>query len=335
MLIMVVVAMVALLAFGAFVIDYGVMWTGRGQIQTSADAGALAGAIALAFDSPTDFAGAKAKAQAVARANNVWGAAPDVAADGRHLPAVPAGRPRPAGHLRQGRRVPQSGARQPAADVFRQPGRRHGPGRAGDRDRADRHRQQDRLPQAVGDPRPLDRVRSRGPGHARRPSTYDKYSDGKGQSAAAGKRCLHRRRAPSSTGTGFTLPADLGRRFAVKTEGTDVSSGWFREIQLPRAEAVGPAATSTGTTSDVRRSAVRDRHAGIACPADIGQADAAYWATQGCFGVKTGEHGRPDAAGHRVSHRPGSRRARMATRRHRRQHVQPADRRARAWSRSA
>ena len=37
MLIMVVVAMVALLAFGAFVIDYGVMWTSRSQVQTSAD----------------------------------------------------------------------------------------------------------------------------------------------------------------------------------------------------------------------------------------------------------------------------------------------------------
>ena len=27
---------------------------------------------------------------------------------------------------------------------------------------------------------------------------------------------------------------------------------------------------------------------GTVCPANIGQGDAAYWATQGCFGVKTG-----------------------------------------------
>jgi Flp pilus assembly protein TadG len=92
-LIMVVVAMVALLAFGAFVVDYGVMWASRGQIQTAADAGALAGAIALAWDSPTDFNGAKAKAGAVARANNVWGTAPAVTAADVTFPACPPGAP--------------------------------------------------------------------------------------------------------------------------------------------------------------------------------------------------------------------------------------------------
>ena len=92
-LIMVVVAMVALLAFGAFVIDYGVMWTGRGQVQTAADAGALAGAVALAYDGPTDFTGAKAKASAVARANGVWGAAPDVQLADVTFPPCPPGAP--------------------------------------------------------------------------------------------------------------------------------------------------------------------------------------------------------------------------------------------------
>ena len=67
-LIMVAMAMLAMLAFGAFFVDYGVMWASRGQIQTAADAGALAGAVALAYDDAADFNGAKAKAQAVARA---------------------------------------------------------------------------------------------------------------------------------------------------------------------------------------------------------------------------------------------------------------------------
>ena len=71
---MVAVALLALLAFGAFVIDYGVMWVEPRPGQTSADAGALAGAIALAFDSPTDFAGAKTKAQAVAQRERRLGA---------------------------------------------------------------------------------------------------------------------------------------------------------------------------------------------------------------------------------------------------------------------
>ena len=162
-LIMVVVAMVALLAFGAFVIDYGVMWTSRGQVQTSADAGALAGAIALAFDSPTDFAGAKTKAQAVARANNVWGQAPDVQLTDVTFPPCPPGAPGLPDTCVKVDAFRNQARGNPLPMYLRQPRRRRGSGRAGDRHRADRHRQQDRLPEAVGDPRPLERVRSRGP----------------------------------------------------------------------------------------------------------------------------------------------------------------------------
>jgi len=85
------------------------------------------------------------------------------------------------------------------------------------------------------------------------------------------------------------LPADLGRRFAVKTEGTDVSSGWFREIKLPRADG-------GWTGGNVYRDNIQTcgglpyaiATPGVACPADINQDTAAYWATQGCFGVLTG-----------------------------------------------
>ena len=68
-LIQVAVAMLALLALSAFVFDYGVMWVSRGQAQNSADAGALSGAISLAFNSPTDQAAARARAIAMAKAN--------------------------------------------------------------------------------------------------------------------------------------------------------------------------------------------------------------------------------------------------------------------------
>ena len=71
-LIHVAIALLGLLAFTAFVVDYGVMWVGRGQAQTAADAGALSGAIALAFESRTDFAAAKEKARAIASANRSW-----------------------------------------------------------------------------------------------------------------------------------------------------------------------------------------------------------------------------------------------------------------------
>jgi Flp pilus assembly protein TadG len=47
------IILLTLLAFSAFVVDYGVQWVARNQAQTAADAGALAGAIALAYDDTT------------------------------------------------------------------------------------------------------------------------------------------------------------------------------------------------------------------------------------------------------------------------------------------
>lgn len=75
-LIMVAISIVALLAFSALVVDYGVMWVSRAQVQTAADAGALAGATARAFDSDTTNAHVKAVAQAAGLSNGVWGAVP-------------------------------------------------------------------------------------------------------------------------------------------------------------------------------------------------------------------------------------------------------------------
>jgi hypothetical protein len=74
-------ALIALLAFSTFVIDYGVFWLGRRQAQNAADAGALAGAIALAYDDYTDrtpTGPAQVNAQAAALRNGVFGAAPSV-----------------------------------------------------------------------------------------------------------------------------------------------------------------------------------------------------------------------------------------------------------------
>jgi Flp pilus assembly protein TadG len=72
--------MLGLLAFSALSIDYGIMWMSRRQAQNSADAGALAGAIALAFDDPTDFSdtgAAKQSAHSAVLVNRVFGVAPD------------------------------------------------------------------------------------------------------------------------------------------------------------------------------------------------------------------------------------------------------------------
>src|SRR5437773_10538844 len=47
------ILLLVLIGFTAFVFDYGVMWVARNQAQTAADAGALAGAIALQYDDTT------------------------------------------------------------------------------------------------------------------------------------------------------------------------------------------------------------------------------------------------------------------------------------------
>ena len=50
-------ALLALIAFSAFVVDMGVMWVSRRQAQNAADAGALAGAVALMKDGGIDRGG--------------------------------------------------------------------------------------------------------------------------------------------------------------------------------------------------------------------------------------------------------------------------------------
>ena len=67
----------------AFVVDYGVMWVGRGQAQNAADAGALAGAVAMAFDANgwtdrTVTGPARASALRMAQQNSIWGQPPNV-----------------------------------------------------------------------------------------------------------------------------------------------------------------------------------------------------------------------------------------------------------------
>ncbi|HKY20081.1 MAG TPA: pilus assembly protein TadG-related protein [Vicinamibacterales bacterium] len=90
-LVHVALGMIAFMALSALSIDYGVKWVGRAQAQNAADAGALAGATALAFDSPdrTDSGIAKRSARAYALSNGVWGASPDVQFSDITFPACP------------------------------------------------------------------------------------------------------------------------------------------------------------------------------------------------------------------------------------------------------
>jgi Flp pilus assembly protein TadG len=59
----VALALLALIAFSTFVVDMGVMWVSRRQAQNAADAGALAGAVALMKDSASTTEAAKSALQ--------------------------------------------------------------------------------------------------------------------------------------------------------------------------------------------------------------------------------------------------------------------------------
>ncbi len=80
-LVHVALALIALMSFSTFVIDYGVLWTARRQAQNAADGAALAGAVALAFDNSGDFSDtgpAKTSAYQVLMSHPIWGQQPVV-----------------------------------------------------------------------------------------------------------------------------------------------------------------------------------------------------------------------------------------------------------------
>jgi hypothetical protein len=72
-------AMIGLIAFATLVIDYGLLWTARRQAQNVADSAALAGAIALGYEAPSDWSASGlpvTSAVATAQGNRIFGDAP-------------------------------------------------------------------------------------------------------------------------------------------------------------------------------------------------------------------------------------------------------------------
>src|SRR5262245_11702396 len=81
-------ALTALTGFLVFVIDHGVLMVARHQAQNAADAGALAGAVALTFDEVVAPPGVAIDiATHTAQANNVWNASPAVDASADTCPS--------------------------------------------------------------------------------------------------------------------------------------------------------------------------------------------------------------------------------------------------------
>jgi Flp pilus assembly protein TadG len=88
-LIQVGLSILVLMALNVFVIDYGVLWVARSQAQTAADAGALAGAVGMAYDvrvtTPADIL-LNAQAVATDAANHVWKTPPSAVAQATSVP---------------------------------------------------------------------------------------------------------------------------------------------------------------------------------------------------------------------------------------------------------
>lgn len=84
-LMQVIIALLVLTGLSMFVVDFGVLWVSRNQVQNAADAGAHAGAVALAFDDFADHSNsgpAKTAARTYALENNIFGEKGDVQLSG-------------------------------------------------------------------------------------------------------------------------------------------------------------------------------------------------------------------------------------------------------------
>lgn len=298
-LIHVAIALLGLVAFSTFVADYGIMWVGRGQAQTAADAGALSGAVALAFENSTDFAAAQQKARAVAISNGVFGAAPDVQLTDVTFPPCPPGAPGLPDtcvkvdafrNLARGNPLPvffgpivgissQGVVATATAQVL-----------TGDTteclkpwailDRWDEYNA------AGGEPDWPNPDPDFGP-----LSTFDKYSTGQGQAPPQENDLYVPPGGNNGTGTGFTLPADFGKQFAVKVgdnTNSTVSPGWFRAIKVARLDGQNGGSVYRDNIQGCGGLPASYADPATVCPADIGNGDREYWQARGCYGVEPG-----------------------------------------------
>jgi Putative Flp pilus-assembly TadE/G-like len=312
-LIQVAVALLALLALSSFVFDYGVMWASRGQAQNSADAGALAGAISLAFDSGTDQDGARAKAIALARRNQVWTQAPDITNADVTFPPCPPGAPG----------LPDTCIK---VDVFRnqRPGGNPLPvffsRLVGITDQGVRATATAQIitgdttdclkPWAILDRWDEYNTATNG-AEAEYPnpdpdflpsSTFDRYSTGQG-SQPPQENDLYVRPTPGpsgSPGTGFRLPQDEGRQFGIKVDSntsSTVSPGWFRAIRLPRLDGQNGGDVYRENITSCGGLPSSYAAPDTVCPTNIGNDDMAYWAARGCYATEPGNKVGPSRQG--------------------------------------
>jgi hypothetical protein len=121
-------------------------------------------------------------------------------------------------------------------------------------------------------------------------STFDKYSTGQGSSPPQ-EPDLYVPPGTNNQGTGFSQPADEGRRFAVKVDtntNATVSSGWFRAIRLPRLDGQNGGSVYRDNIESCAGLPSSYADPASVCPANISNDDAAYWAARGCYATEPG-----------------------------------------------
>jgi hypothetical protein len=67
-----------------------------------------------------------------------------------------------------------------------------------------------------------------------------------------------------------------------------ISSGWFRAINLPRADGQNGANVYRANIDSCNGLPSTYAEPGTVCPTSIGNDDLAYWAAHGCYAVETG-----------------------------------------------
>ena len=111
-LIHVAVGLIALIAFSALVVDYGVLWVSRHQAQNAADAAAHAAADTTRRSAIRPIRrAARNVAPCRCRAEQDLGSGSRRHRGGHHVSGLPAGSARCAGHVRAGGRVSQPASR--------------------------------------------------------------------------------------------------------------------------------------------------------------------------------------------------------------------------------
>lgn len=321
MIVQMAIATIAFIALAGVAFDWGIKLMARTEAQRSADAGALAGAISLAFDQAADLDAletlAKQTARGYAVANTVFGEAPDVDIDANDVQIIEC--PEPNGG---------PGTKCVQVDVYRNQERNNplpafltrivGVADQGVKARAvakvlngdttdclrpwaviDRWDEfKDGEPDYPGADPDFCTSGCGGDG----PSTYDMYSDGKGQNPPQEDDLYV---APaidgSSPGTGYRVPNDIGKRIALKVQSNDaISSGWGLALDLPRSDTtnMGAAAYGDNILSCSGIDVTVNDPAEATCPTDgnaLGTwAEKVEWAGKGCVRPDDGVaiHGR-------------------------------------------